>query len=857
MKARRAPVTLSPCRLVTLSLVAAFTAYGEPSSDPLAPTVPEFVETYCLECHDDLSTKGDRDFLPFLDDPNGVASFLALEEILDSLNLGEMPPDKDDVTQPSDDEKQTVIAEITRYLTAEAATLAPNETVLRRLTRYEYNNTMRDLLGVHPEVYDATTAFPVDETKHGFATVGETQVLSEYQLGLYLESARNYLDQTLVFGQEKPEVSRFEIKPTEFSSGPVYRGAVAYRALAQDASYVDIGHGEPADRRPNVPKSMQVRGVPAAGTYRITIKAEGKGRLDHDYDPELLGVDLGQPLKMGVWFGDSFRALEKSTTRGRNIIEVIELADNEVETYTMEAWMPKGGVPFINWINGPGASKRHVRVMIENYHPDSTVWTPVRVDVMRQDGREITDEEVAKHNASVVPASYVYRGPRIRLYDMVIEGPLDEEWPPANHCELVGDTIEPHKVDIPAVMLKLANRAYRRPVKAEEISHMVKFVEDSVAEGENHKNAMKSGFSAILASPNFLFLNEGNADRRPKLNDYQLASRLSYFLWSSMPDEELLAAAASGELRRKEVLLKQVDRMLADPRAEALAKNFTTAWLRLDKLGSMPPGTKQFPTYLKRRLEDAMRTETEMLFSHILNENRPITEFIEADYTFVNDSLGEHYGFTDVEGEHFRKVPMPAEMRRHGLLGHASVLTASANGVETSPVGRGIWVLESVLGTPPSPPPPDVEPIEPDTRGTTTIREQLAKHREVAACADCHAKIDPWGFALEIYDPVGGLRTHYSAAGNRGKGPLIDTTAELINGESFADEVGLKDVILERKNLVAKNLTEKLLIYGTGREPGFQDGAEIDRIAARSLEGENGFGDLVREIVSSQIFHSR
>lgn len=839
-----------------LCLLATVSAFAE-DTILLSPSVPEFVESYCLECHDDLTTKGDRDFLPFLDDPNGMDSFLALEEILDSLNLGEMPPEKDGVTQPSDDEKRAVIREITRYLTAEAASLAPNETVLRRLTRYEYNNTMRDLLGVHPDVYDATTAFPVDETKHGFATVGETQVLSEYQMGLYLESARNYLDQTLVFGQEKPEVKRLEIKPTEFSSGPVYRGAVAYRALAEDASYVDIGHGAPDDRRPNVPKSMQGRGVSVAGTYRITIKAEAKGRLDHGYDPELLGIDLKQPIKMGVWFGDNYRALEKSTTRGRNIIEVFELKDNEVGTYSVEAWMPKGGVPFINWINGPGASKRHVRVMIENYHPESTIWTPTRVDEMREQGIEITDEEVEKHNASVVPASYVFRGPRIRLYDMVIEGPLDEEWPPANHRELVGDTLQPHKVDIPAAMLKLANRAYRRPVEMEEIAHIVKYVEDSIEAGENHKNAIKSGFSAILSSPHFLFLNEGNADRRPKLDDYQLASRLSYFLWSSMPDEELLAAAASGELRSQTELLAQVDRMLADPKAHALAKNFTTAWLRLDKLGLMPPGTKQFPTYLGRRLEDAMRTETMMLFSHILEENRPITEFIEADYTFLNDSLGEHYGFTDVEGEHFRKVAMPAEMRRNGILGHASVLTASANGVETSPVVRGIWVLESVLGTPPSPPPPDVDAIEPDTRGTTTIREQLAKHREVAACNDCHAKIDPWGFALEIYDPIGGLRTHYPKDGRAGRGPEIDTSGELVNGDSFENEVGLKDMILERKHLVSRSLTEKLLTYGTGREPGFLDREEIEKIATVSLEEGKGLHDLVHAVVTSRIFRSR
>jgi hypothetical protein len=246
-----------------------------------------------------------------------------------------------------------------------------------------------------------------------------------------------------------------------------------------------------------------------------------------------------------------------------------------------------------------------------------------------------------------------------------------------------------------------------------------------------------------------------------------------------------------------------------------------------------------------------------MLFSHILKENLPVTEFIEADYTFVNDSLGEHYGFTGIEGEHFRKVTMPAELRRHGILGHASVLTASANGVETSPVVRGIWVLESVLGTPPSPPPPDVDPIEPDTRGTTTIREQLIKHREVAACNDCHAKIDPWGFALEIYDPIGGLRTHYPQDGRPGRGPEIDTSGELVNGDSFQDEIGLKGMILERKDLVARSLTTKLLTYGTGREPSFEDYEQIEKITSTTLEEGKGLNDLIHEVVSSRIFLTR
>ncbi len=850
-------ITLSFLHLVTLSGFLLTSGLTRAQDAALAPIVPAFVEKYCLECHDDLVTKGDRDFLPFLDNPGVVDQLIAVEEILDQLNLGEMPPQKKGVAQPEDDERRKVVDEMTRYLLAIEGASIPDDTPLRRLTRYEYKNTIRELLGIDPDINDATASFPEDQKHHGFATVGQSQVISEHQLGLYLNAASSYLDQALVFGQEKPEEKRIEFKPTEFSSGPVLRGAVAYRALAPDGSYVDIGHGEPADRRPNVPKSLQKNGVPAAGTYRVTVTAEAKGRLDHGYDPEILGIDLSQPIKLGVCFGESFRALEKSTTRGRNIIEVIELADNQVETYSTTAWMPAGAVPFLNWINGPGASKRHVRMIIENYHPDSIVWTPTSVDVRREQGKTITDEQVARHNAKVVPASHVFRGPRIRLYDMVVEGPLVEDWPPANHTALVGPTTDAKEVDVPAAMLKLAERAFRRPVTEQEIAHHIAFVYQSIAEGDSYKEAIASGFSSLLASPHFLYLDEGDPEQGENLSPYQLASRLSYFLWSTMPDEELMQAAAEGKLASYQDVLTQAERMLDDPKAEEFARNFTDGWLRLDKLGTMPPGPKQFPNYLKRRLEDAMRTETQLLVAHVLRENRPITDFLDADYTFLNDNLAEHYGVPGVLGEPFRKVALPAESRRRGLTGHASVLTASANGVETSPVVRGIWVLESLLGTPPPPPPPDVPPIEPDTRGTTTIREQLEKHRDVAACSDCHAKIDPWGFALEPYGPIGGLRTHYPRPDNRGKGPEIDPSVILPSGQEIADEKGLRTALLERKDMVLKNLIRQLLTYGTGREPQLVDHAEIRKIEEQVKRRGYGMRDLVTLVAASKNFRRR
>ena len=225
-----------------------------------------------------------------------------------------------------------------------------------------------------------------------------------------------------------------------------------------------------------------------------------------------------------------------------------------------------------------------------------------------------------------------------------------------------------------------------------------------------------------------------------------------------MPDDELLRVAASGKLSEPKTLLAQTRRMLKDPRAEALVENFTNSWLHLHEIGSMPPDAQKFTAYYDRQLEPLMRRETRMFFAEVLHENLSIEHFIDSDFTFVNRYLAAHYGLPNVQGDEFRRVTLPEESFRGGLLGHASVLTATSNGVETSPVTRGIWVLENILGSPPPPPPPDVEPLEPDIRGATTIREQLAKHRNVATCAECHRKIDPIGFAMESFDPIGSFR---------------------------------------------------------------------------------------------------
>ena len=313
------------------------------------------------------------------------------------------------------------------------------------------------------------------------------------------------------------------------------------------------------------------------------------------------------------------------------------------------------------------------------------------------------------------------------------------------------------------------------------------------------------------------------------------------------------APLPSGKLSEPETLLAQTRRMLQDPRAEAFIENFTNSWLHLNELGSMPPDTQKFAAYYDRQLEPLMRRETQLFFAEVLHKNLSIEHFIDSDFTFANRYLAAHYGLPTIEGDEFRRISLPKNSLRGGLLGHASVLTATSNGVESSPVTRGIWVLENILGSPPPPPPPDVEPLEPDIRGATTIRQQLAKHRNVATCAECHRKIDPIGFAMESFDPIGSFRRQYrDSAGN----PIgaVDTSGTLPTGESFADIAELKRLLLKQKDQFSHCLTEKMLTYALGREVGFQDRPAVESIVGELAAKGYGLQDLVELIVTSEVF---
>ena len=357
--------------------------------------------------------------------------------------------------------------------------------------------------------------------------------------------------------------------------------------------------------------------------------------------------------------------------------------------------------------------------------------------------------------------------------------------------------------------------------------------------------AMQDGYAAMLCSPQFLYL----AEKPGRLDEFGIASRMSYFLWSSMPDETLLALARAGKLSNAAIRSQQVERMLKDEKAQAFIRHFPSAWLRLDKLGDMPPSGGDYQFYKNLKVEPMLARQVTMYFEGILKSNGRVEEFIDSDYTYMNQTLAKWiYRREGIRGERLRKVSLN-DPRRGGIFTQPGLMTATANGVETSPIIRGVWVLENVLGTPPSPPPPDVEPLPTNTREATSVRELLQLHRKNEACFSCHVKIDPMGFAFENFDVVGRWRDKY----RRARDP-IDTSATMANGREIADIVEFKKMLLERKELVIRCLANKMLTYATGRQLEAADRGEVDRILDKLSKKENRLRDLVNLVVQSELF---
>lgn len=467
-----------------------------------------------------------------------------------------------------------------------------------------------------------------------------------------------------------------------------------------------------------------------------------------------------------------------------------------------------------------------------------------------------------------------YPGPGLHIHWMEVEGPFPDAWPTESYRRVFGD-VDPKKgtlADAEKLLRDLLPRAFRRPVTEGEAKPFVDLVAASLESGQSFEVSLRAGIKAVLASPKFLYFQE----QAGSLDDYALASRLSYFLWSTMPDETLLELARNGELRKPEVLRSQVERMLQHPKAKAFTENFTGQWLSLRDIDATTPDKALYPEFDELLKWSAVQ-ETHLFFDELLKENLSVQNFVDSDFAMLNGRLAVHYGIPDVHGVEFRKVPLKPEYHRGGVMTQASVLKVTANGTSTSPVLRGVWVLDRVMGQPVPPPPPNVPAVEPDIRGATTIREQLAKHRATENCAGCHTRIDPPGFALENFDVIGGWRDRYRvvadqddwvknrvgplakylAAWQYGLGRPVEAADVLPDGRQFADINELKQLLLTDPEQIARCVTEKLITYSTGQPVGFDDRRAVDQILAKAKTTDYGLRSLIHAVVASELFRSK
>lgn len=845
-------------------------AYGSGQGDIVSfdPQVAAFLDTYCVDCHGAEKQKGDRRLDGLAVDRDGELtidfadpnSAMLVEEVLDMLYLGEMPPDKKKVRQPSDAEKRGAIDWFAQLLEQRESEKEPAVTVLRRLNRREYRNTIRDLLYLDEGMPDYTNRFPEDERKEGFSNIAEILSLSDGHLEQYLSVAEKYLDMAFQFDSRAKSKTAL-IKPQDWGYPEREPNTPwMYRVYSED-KYLDIGAGQKNLAKysslATVPRQLEeAGGVSESGYYRFEIDGEAINRLTHPYDASLIPVDLDPPMQLGLYIATDASGVTPAGFNARKLVQIWDLRDHDVDRLVATCWLDKGSFPFLNWDNGPGSTDWWMRDVAQKHHTDisfrgkqgAAAWHIIGKDTVP--GRGISD---------------VWQGPVVRVHRFAMKGPLGERYASQarrTYLEVEQGTSD---VDFRKSLNLFAQKAFRRPVTEDMLTPYVELAESQLVLGRRKSEALLTSFKAILASPDFLYLKEVG-DGSGDLDSYELASRLSYFLWGSMPDERLLRRAERGELVDLRVLVSEAKRLLDDRRSKGFVVGFSDSWLRLHKLGSMPPDKTKFPRYYDHGLERAMREETRFFVSHVLAENRPIADFLHSDYSFINEDLARHYGIDGVKGLKMRRVTLPPNANRGGLLGQASVLTVSANGVDTSPVVRGIWVLENLLGTPPSPPPPDVEPLEPDVRGSKTLRERLDKHRTDQACADCHAKIDPLGFPLEYFDPVGGYRSHYDKQriyrrqGSRLKiipGLPVDGRAELPTGEIIDDPEDLKQALLKREDQFARALAEKLMVYGTGRSMTYKEHGLIQRIVDSNASDGYGFRDMVLEVVKSETFRRK
>lgn len=804
------------------------------SEEAFHKDVQPFLAKNCYACHNEkLSTAG-LNLSAYTSDELAARKPEVWDKVLEKLSTGKMPPSGRPVPA------KTEIAGVARWIEGTLARAGfskeaePGRVTARRLNRVEYNNTIRDLLGVAARPADE---FPVDDSGYGFDNNGDVLSVSPLLMEKYMAVAKS-ISRLAVYGEPLPP------KPT--------RIARLLNRRSPDSDDV-LSSGNAGTYLP-----YSLRGA-MYGTWVSPVDAEYEFRLRianfRGDTGDLTDEQKAQQAAERKKRFEQYRAARlKAAAAGLPPPEVTSEQLKAREEASRKAAPPRklifavDGKPVITEVIEGDSAYGYSR-------GEFTVRAPVKAGehFLRASFPELADLKDPRENIN----PDMRRGLFVDYLEIV--GPFNPSAaPPESYKKIFvcGHPPGKHNAQCPRTVVgNLMERAYRRPVTESELASKLSLVALAQREGESLEAGVRLALQAILSSPDFLFRVEtdpkpktGSATAHP-VNDFELASRLSYFLWASMPDQELFRAAKEQKLRQPAVLEAQVRRMLADPKSHNLVDNWAAQWLQLRNLGRTKPDTKRFPT-VDDELLDAMRTETSMFVEAIIKEDRSILDFIDAPFTFVNGPLARHYGIAGVNGEEFQRVTLDGE-QRGGVLTQGAILTVSSYPTRTSPPVRGKWVLENLLGTPPPPPPANVPSLNESNIGTeVSLRQRLEEHRKNPSCSPCHNVMDPIGFGLETYDAVGAYRTH------DGNFP-IETAGALPGGKTFNGSKGLKEVLKGQSDAFVRNVTEKMLTYSLGRGLERYDRPTVDAIAKQVAANDYRFSALVMEVVKSKPFQMR
>ena len=750
------------------------------------------VDRYCLNCHNEVDFAGELAF-DTLDVEHVGRDANLWEKVVRKLRVRAMPPHGDDIIRPDDREYTALLTYLETSLDAYAAKHPDpgRPETFHRLNRTEYQNVVRDLLALE---VDAAAMLPGDDASHGFDNVNVGE-LSPTLLDQYISTAR--------------KVSRLAV------GTPIRTPAATSVVLPLDLTQND-----------QVDEELPI-GTRGGASFRHVFSQDGdyqfQIRLTRDRDDRLEG--LAEPHQIELMLdGARLRLFE---------LPALTTAQTQSAAYADK--------------DGDADARLSGRFPVTAGPHTIAVAFLKKPSVLSEAARQPFYADYNGRNQAAV-------------FSIAVAGPYDPRG--------AGDTPSLRRIftcspAAPAeeaacartIVSSLARRAYRRPVTAQEVDELLTFYKEGRADA-SFDNGIELALRALLVSPQFLFRIERDPAGIPahtpyRLSDLELASRLSFFLWSSIPDDPLLDAAIRGTLKQPRVLERHVRRMLADPRSEALVTSFAAQWLHLRNLTASKPDPRLFPDF-DDNLRRAFRRETELFFDSVKREDRNVLDLLRADYTFVNERLAKHYGIPNVYGGHFRRVTLPTNSPRRGLLGHASILTVTSYGDRTSPVQRGKWILENLLGLTPPAPPPNVPALKERVAGgkVLTMRQRIAQHRENPACSGCHNLMDPIGLATENFDAVGRFRTLED-------GVPVDASGGLPDGATFDGIEGLRAGLLRRPELFVGTMTEKLLTYAVGRGLEPADAPAVRAITRASRTGDYRFSSLILGVVNSAPFQMR